>query len=61
MSALKPPFHGHACLICRGKYPCWKAECALPADIICEDCIEDKEEALLALSTSEVAAVQQVN
>src|SRR5207302_10881104 len=61
MSALRPPFHDHVCLICRGKYPCWQLDCVLRTDIICEDCAEDKEEALLALSTSDVAAVQRVN
>ncbi len=61
MSPLRPPLHDHACVICRGKYPCWEAQCGMTNDIVCEDCVEDKEEVLLVLSDSGIACLQWVN
>jgi len=62
MSKVTQPRHGHTCLIRRGSYPCWEPDCVLPGHIVCEDCVKDREETLLAIiSGSEVAAVRQVD
>jgi hypothetical protein len=44
MPTVKPPLHEHICLICRGEYPCWGTDCVPRADIVCDECVEDKTE-----------------
>jgi uncharacterized membrane protein len=42
---MKQPLHDHICLICRGNYPCWEPRCAVPKQIVCDDCGELEAEA----------------
>lgn len=42
MPELRPPLHEHICLICKGDYPCWKVDCTLRREFICDDCAEGK-------------------
>ncbi len=38
---LRQPSHEHACMICRGVFPCWENLCDSAEEFICNDCTED--------------------
>ena len=62
MAMVRPPLHDHTCLICRGKYPCWESDCVLSTGIVCEDCVEDKQEILpVHINTLGIAGIPRVN
>ena len=43
MVVVRKPHHDHQCIICKGTFPCWHANCALRQDIVCDDCAEGIE------------------
>lgn len=43
-SILNPPGHHHICTRCRGTFPCWKQDCLIEQEFVCDDCTDDLSE-----------------